>query len=418
MQFLYADGTDAHFMDERVLRADRDPGGDASPSAELDQAEREVDLLFIDDEPADVQLAGVGRARGHRTPSRACAATPPRAAAPSPRRSRPARPSSAAVRQHRRPGEGRHALGRLHVARVGSREVAPQRPAPRRRLRALPARPHRPPARRRASSATRAPFTRALAHATLGQPAEELDELHRPPRRGLDARAHRAAGARDPARRAAGDAPPRRVDGDQPIPPEGAIDEAVETAKDSAAPRRRASSTASSPRCCARCGENGADQHDRDERDDPLDDARRAPRATRPTQLRAGELAPRARPPASSRSARALAARGRAPSCDRRVRAAGRTRAGDRRRRARREHVTARRTRRRTPTTCAPQVEALPRGAALRRASPPPAGLEEAMRYSLLAGGKRIRPVLALATAARARPRAARRCCRSPPRSS
>ena len=29
----------------------------------------------------------------------------------------------------------------------------------------------------------------------------------------------------------------------------------------------------------------------------------------------------------------------------------------------------------------------------------PTAGLEEAMRYSLLAGGKRIRPVLALATA-------------------
>jgi len=32
-------------------------------------------------------------------------------------------------------------------------------------------------------------------------------------------------------------------------------------------------------------------------------------------------------------------------------------------------------------------------------AAPPTAGLEEAMRYSLLAGGKRIRPVLALATA-------------------
>jgi geranylgeranyl diphosphate synthase type II len=31
--------------------------------------------------------------------------------------------------------------------------------------------------------------------------------------------------------------------------------------------------------------------------------------------------------------------------------------------------------------------------------SPPTAGLEEAMRYSLLAGGKRVRPVLALATA-------------------
>ncbi len=32
-------------------------------------------------------------------------------------------------------------------------------------------------------------------------------------------------------------------------------------------------------------------------------------------------------------------------------------------------------------------------------AEPAAAGLEEAMRYSLLAGGKRIRPVLALATA-------------------
>ena len=37
---------------------------------------------------------------------------------------------------------------------------------------------------------------------------------------------------------------------------------------------------------------------------------------------------------------------------------------------------------------------------AMRFSSEPlTAGLEEAMRYSLLAGGKRIRPVLALATA-------------------
>ena len=40
------------------------------------------------------------------------------------------------------------------------------------------------------------------------------------------------------------------------------------------------------------------------------------------------------------------------------------------------------------------------------------------MRYSLLAGGKRIRPVLALATARAVGARPARRCCRSPPRSS
>ena len=37
------------------------------------------------------------------------------------------------------------------------------------------------------------------------------------------------------------------------------------------------------------------------------------------------------------------------------------------------------------------------------------------MRYSLMAGGKRIRPVLALATA-RALGARPRRCCRSPPR--
>ena len=44
------------------------------------------------------------------------------------------------------------------------------------------------------------------------------------------------------------------------------------------------------------------------------------------------------------------------------------------------------------------QVEAYLAG--LRFATEPAAtGLEEAMRYSLLAGGKRIRPVLALATA-------------------
>ena len=46
------------------------------------------------------------------------------------------------------------------------------------------------------------------------------------------------------------------------------------------------------------------------------------------------------------------------------------------------------------------------------------AGLEEAMRYSLLAGGKRIRPVLALATAGAVGLPTAPRCCRWPPRSS
>ena len=45
------------------------------------------------------------------------------------------------------------------------------------------------------------------------------------------------------------------------------------------------------------------------------------------------------------------------------------------------------------------------------------AGLEEAMRYSLLAGGKRIRPVLASPPRARSASSSAT-CCRSPARSS
>ena len=57
--------------------------------------------------------------------------------------------------------------------------------------------------------------------------------------------------------------------------------------------------------------------------------------------------------------------------------------------------------------------------AALRfSAGPATAGLDEAMRYSLLAGGKRIRPVLALATARAAGRRARTRCCRPRRRSS
>jgi elongation factor P len=56
MQFLYADGTDAHFMDsesfEQMAIAETalaDPLRWIKPSSE-------VDVLFIDDQPADVQL--------------------------------------------------------------------------------------------------------------------------------------------------------------------------------------------------------------------------------------------------------------------------------------------------------------------------------------------------------------------------
>ena len=45
------------------------------------------------------------------------------------------------------------------------------------------------------------------------------------------------------------------------------------------------------------------------------------------------------------------------------------------------------------------EVEAYLQGIHFAEHEPATAGLDEAMRYSLLAGGKRIRPVLALATA-------------------
>ena len=73
-------------------------------------------------------------------------------------------------------------------------------------------------------------FTRALA-AAADERTEELDELIERHADGLDRRAHRAAGAQHHARRAARAPRPGAAPSDRPIPAEGAIDEAVETAK-------------------------------------------------------------------------------------------------------------------------------------------------------------------------------------------
>ena len=48
MQFLYADGTDAHFMDESRYEQLAIPRA-ASGDAQVDQPSETVDLLFIDD---------------------------------------------------------------------------------------------------------------------------------------------------------------------------------------------------------------------------------------------------------------------------------------------------------------------------------------------------------------------------------
>ncbi len=56
MQFLYTDGTDAHFMDTESYEQLAVPEGSVSEALRWTKPSSEVDVLFIDDRPADVQL--------------------------------------------------------------------------------------------------------------------------------------------------------------------------------------------------------------------------------------------------------------------------------------------------------------------------------------------------------------------------
>jgi elongation factor P len=56
MQFLYADGTDAHFMDTESFEQIAVPEATLQEALRWCKPSNEVDVLFIDDEPADVQL--------------------------------------------------------------------------------------------------------------------------------------------------------------------------------------------------------------------------------------------------------------------------------------------------------------------------------------------------------------------------
>ena len=57
MQFLYADGTDAHFMDSQTYEQLAIPEGAVGETLKWVRPNEDVDLLFIDGEPADIQLA-------------------------------------------------------------------------------------------------------------------------------------------------------------------------------------------------------------------------------------------------------------------------------------------------------------------------------------------------------------------------
>jgi elongation factor P len=56
MQFLYADGTDAHFMDTQSYEQLAIPEGSVSDALRWLRPNDEVEVLFIDDAPSDVQL--------------------------------------------------------------------------------------------------------------------------------------------------------------------------------------------------------------------------------------------------------------------------------------------------------------------------------------------------------------------------
>jgi elongation factor P len=56
MQFLYADGTDAHFMDSQTFEQLAIPEAKVGETLKWVRPSEDVDLLFIDNEPADIQL--------------------------------------------------------------------------------------------------------------------------------------------------------------------------------------------------------------------------------------------------------------------------------------------------------------------------------------------------------------------------
>jgi elongation factor P len=56
MQFLYADGTDAHFMDTDSYEQLAVPEGSVDEALRFTKPNDTVDVLFIDDVPSDLQL--------------------------------------------------------------------------------------------------------------------------------------------------------------------------------------------------------------------------------------------------------------------------------------------------------------------------------------------------------------------------
>jgi elongation factor P len=57
MQFLYSDGTDAHFMDSESYEQIAMPEGSIAETLKWIRPNESVELLYVDDVPGDIQLA-------------------------------------------------------------------------------------------------------------------------------------------------------------------------------------------------------------------------------------------------------------------------------------------------------------------------------------------------------------------------
>ena len=385
MQFLYADGNDAHFMDTESFEQIAVAESAVEDALRWCKPSSEVEVLFIDDQPAEVQLPSAVDLEVTQTDSGACGGTRCPAAAPSLRRSRPARSFRSRCSSSRASGSA------WTRARATTSREPRMRRSEQRRAAVIALYQHDLTGRplEQVFGANDSPFARALARAAADR-AQELDEV-------IDRHAHGWSVERiQPLERSIMRVAlvemlhPGAVPAEEPIPAEGAIEEAVECAKSFCGVGRSGVRQRRAGRSVARGARECSDPMSGNEHLDDL--IARMERAAE--QLRSGECSPDAAATLVEDCA-TLAGPGRGGA-----RAA---RAGRGRRRRRPDRTLCSRApragERELPGAPARGGRAPPGGDALLLRRHLTAGLEEAMRYSLLAGGKRIRPVLVLATA-------------------
>ncbi len=121
MQYLYTDGADAHFMDAASFEQIVIPESVVADALRWILPSTEVDVLFLDDSPADLQLPTAVDLQVTETEPGVRGDTASGYGRDQARDARDRRPDSgAAVRQRRRARACRHAQRRLHVARVSA----------------------------------------------------------------------------------------------------------------------------------------------------------------------------------------------------------------------------------------------------------------------------------------------------------